>query len=73
MFLNISLSPNSRRKLSIAGKGLRQPLKTAFPLKWMEPGGLTGWMQFSGSWSDSGQAAGYYRSNLRKFRLTTHT
>ncbi len=36
------------------------------PLKWMEPDGLTGWMQHSGSW---GPNSPYYRSNVRKFRL----
>jgi hypothetical protein len=39
------------------------------PLKWIEPDGVTGWMQFSGSWSMEGQEAGYYRSNVRQFRL----
>ena len=39
------------------------------PLKWMEPDGVTGWLQFSGSWGPNGQAQGYYRSNIRKFRL----
>ena len=39
------------------------------PLKWMDPEGLSGWMQFSGSWSPAGQKAGYYRSNVRPFRL----
>ncbi|MCL2640670.1 MAG: hypothetical protein FWD53_07490, partial [Phycisphaerales bacterium] len=39
------------------------------PLKWMEDDGLTGWLQFSGSWGPEGQEAGYYRSNVRKFKL----
>lgn len=39
------------------------------PLKWMESDGVTGWLQFSGSWGNIGQAAGYYRSNVRRFRL----
>jgi hypothetical protein len=39
------------------------------PLKWMEEDGSSGWMQFSGNWSEKGQEAGYYRSNVRKFRL----
>ena len=39
------------------------------PLKWMEPDGITGWLQFSGSWAPAGQKAGYYRSNVRPFRL----
>ncbi|SRR5581483_1011305 len=39
------------------------------PLKWIEPDGVTGWLQFSGSWGACGQQAGYYRSNVRQFRL----
>ena len=39
------------------------------PLKWMDPEGTSGWLQFSGSWSSTGQKAGYYRSNVRPFRL----
>ena len=39
------------------------------PLKWIESDGTTGWLQFSGSWSPEGQKAGYYRSNVRPFRL----
>jgi len=39
------------------------------PLKWMESDGLSGWLQFSGSWSPEGQKAGYYRSNVRQFKL----
>jgi hypothetical protein len=39
------------------------------PLKWMGSDGVTGWLQFSGSWGPAGQEAGYYRSNIRKFRL----
>ena len=31
--------------------------------------GAGGWLQFSGSWSKTGQAAGHYRSHLRRFRL----
>ena len=45
------------------------PYCPRIPLKWMEADGVTGWMQFSGSWSPEGQKAGYYRSNIRKFRL----
>ncbi|MCL2352282.1 MAG: DUF4185 domain-containing protein [Firmicutes bacterium] len=46
------------------------------PLKWIEENtagsaaaadGVTGYMQFSGSWSDGGK--GYYRSNVRRFRV----
>ena len=39
------------------------------PLKWMDADGQGGWMQFSGSWSPQGQAKGYYRSNVRRFKL----
>ena len=39
------------------------------PLKWMNADGVSGWLQFSGSWSPAGQKAGYYRSNVRPFRL----
>jgi hypothetical protein len=39
------------------------------PLKWMGTDGVSGWMQFSGSWGPAGQKAGYYRSNVRPFRL----
>jgi hypothetical protein len=45
------------------------PYCPRLPLKWLEPDGITGWLQFSGSWEPAGQAAGYYRSNVRKFRL----
>jgi hypothetical protein len=39
------------------------------PLKWMSADGRSGWMQFSGSWTPTGQKAGYYRSHVRPFRL----
>ncbi len=45
------------------------PYCPRLPLKWMEPDGVTGWLQFSGSWSPEGQKAGLYRSHIRKFRL----
>ncbi len=45
------------------------PYCPRLPLKWMEKDGLTGWIQFSGSWGKSGQEKNYYRSNVRKFRL----
>lgn len=45
------------------------PYCPRLPLKWLEADGLTGWLQFSGSWGPQGQAAGYYRSNIRRFRL----
>ncbi|MHB1484221.1 MAG: hypothetical protein ACYCYI_06110 [Saccharofermentanales bacterium] len=45
------------------------PYCPRLPLKWVEQDGVTCWLQFSGSWGPEGQAAGYYRSNVRKFRL----
>ncbi len=39
------------------------------PLKWVDPDGVTCWMQFSGSWGPEGQKAGYYRSSVRQFKL----
>lgn len=45
------------------------PYCPRLPLKWMEADGLTGWLQFSGSWGPHGQESGYYRSNVRQFRL----
>ena len=45
------------------------PYCPRLPLKWMHADGTSGWMQFSGSWSSEGQKAGYYRSNVRPFRL----
>ena len=40
------------------------------PLKWTDADGITGWLQFSGSWSPSGQKAGFYRSHVvRQFHL----
>ena len=45
------------------------PYCPRLPLKWMAPDGVTGWLQFSGSWGKHGQAVGFYRSNLRQFRL----
>jgi len=40
------------------------------PLKWFDPATLSGWMLFSGSWGTVGQKEGYYRANIRPFRLT---
>jgi len=40
------------------------------PLKWMAADGLSGYIQFSGSWGGEGQQNGYYRSNVRAFSLT---
>jgi hypothetical protein len=45
------------------------PYCPRIPLKWLDGNGTGGWLQFSGSWGPEGQAAGYYRSNVRKFRL----
>ena len=45
------------------------PYCARLPLKWMESDGVTGWLQFSGSWGTYGQQQLYYRSNIRKFRL----
>jgi hypothetical protein len=45
------------------------PYCPRLPLKWMEADGVTGWLQFSGSWGPEGQKAGFYRSNVRPFRL----
>jgi len=45
------------------------PYCPRMPLKWMEDD-ITGYMQFSGSWSPEGaHVKGYYRSNVRKFKL----
>lgn len=46
------------------------PYCPRLPLKWLAPDGLSGWLQFSGSWERAGQEQGFYRSNLRPFRLT---
>jgi len=41
------------------------------PLKWMADDHKSGWIQFSGTWSQSREAQenGYYRSNIRPFKL----
>ena len=44
------------------------PYCPRIPLKWIEADGLTGWLQFSGSWSDKHPT---YRSHVRRFRLRT--
>jgi hypothetical protein len=48
------------------------PYCPRIPLKWIKtaPGSLTGHMLFSGRWDPKGQEAGYYRANLRPFKLT---
>jgi hypothetical protein len=45
------------------------PYCPRLPLKWVESDGVTCWLQFSGNWGPEGQKAGYYRSNVRQFRL----
>jgi hypothetical protein len=45
------------------------PYTPRLPLKWLEPDGRSGWLQFSGSWGRNGQEKLYYRSNVRPFRL----
>jgi len=45
------------------------PYAPRVPLKWMDASGTAGWLQFSGSWGPAGQKAGFYRSNVRPFRL----
>jgi len=42
------------------------PYCPRIPLKWMEPDGLGGWLQFSGSW-EAGHR--YYASHVRRFRI----
>ena len=45
------------------------PYNPRIPLKWMDSGHRSGWMQFSGSWGTHGNQMLYYRSNIRKFEL----
>jgi len=45
------------------------PYCPRLPVKWMQSDGVSGWIQFSGSWSPRGHKAGYYCSNVRPFRL----
>lgn len=45
------------------------PYCPRLPLKWIDSDGVTAWLQFSGNWGPEGQDAGYYRSNVRQFRL----
>ena len=47
------------------------PYCPRLPLKWVEPDGVTCWMQYSGSWSPlpEAQEGKYYRSNIRKFKF----
>jgi hypothetical protein len=46
----------------------KNPYCPRLPLKWLESDGLTGWLQFSGSW-EMPAAAAQYRSHVRRFRL----
>jgi hypothetical protein len=48
---------------------LFNPYCPRVPLKWMAADGLSGWIQFSGSWQHYSEHPGYYRSNVRPFRL----
>ena len=45
------------------------PYCPRIPLKWMDDGHRSGYLQFSGSWGADQQEKGYYRSNIRKFNL----
>ncbi len=46
------------------------PYCPRIPLKWMAADGVTGWLQFSGSWAPRGQVpGGSYRSSVHQFRL----
>jgi hypothetical protein len=47
------------------------PYCPRLPLKWMANDHLSGWIQFSGTWSQSAEAQEkcYYRSNVRPFKL----
>jgi len=45
------------------------PYCPRLPLKWIEPDGVTCWLQFSGRWGEVGLKKGYYRSNVRQLHL----
>jgi len=45
------------------------PYCPRIPLKWLNADGVSGWIQFSGSWGPAGQQTNYYRSSVRPFRL----
>jgi len=45
------------------------PYCPRIPLKWMESDGVSGYIQFSGTWAGGPNTEKYYRSNIRKFRL----
>jgi hypothetical protein len=45
------------------------PYAPRVPLKWIDSDGISGWLQFSGSWGKAGQVDLYYRSNVRPFRF----
>jgi hypothetical protein len=44
------------------------PYCPRLPLKWLAPDGITGWLQFSGTWRGGGSTP-HYRSHVRSFRL----
>jgi len=44
------------------------PYNPRIPLKWMDAGHKSGWLQFSGTWVST-HDGGFYRSNIRKFKL----
>jgi len=45
------------------------PYCPKIPLKWMDPSGRSGYVQYSGSWTARGQKANLYRSHVRPFKL----
>jgi len=45
------------------------PYCPRLPLKWLEADGLTGWLQFSGTWHGCSLPGSPYRSHIRPFRL----
>ena len=47
------------------------PYCPRLPLKWVEPDGLTCWLQFSGNWGKEMQPVAY-RSSVRRFRFILH-
>jgi hypothetical protein len=45
------------------------PYCPRLPLKWVADDGVNLWLQFSGAWSEQGHREGFYRSNVRPFKL----
>ena len=45
------------------------PYCPRLPLKWIDSDGISGWLQFSGCWSNRCFQSRYYRSHIRPFRL----